>query len=109
MTTITFTSDTHFGHASVSSNDLVTKLFKEILRKNNISYRKLYREKRTSAHRSNIDGKSVRFVGISHTIAEKRIQDVLNEFNAIMPDTYVAEYNKPWSRYACASFQIFKK
>ncbi|QIW91171.1 hypothetical protein COHAPHLL_00335 [Vibrio phage V09] len=109
MTTITFTSDTHFSHASVSSNDLVTKLFKEILRQNNISYRKLYREKRTSAHRSNISGKSVRFVGISHTIAEKRIQDVLNEFNAIMPDTYVVEYNKPWCRYACASFQIFKK
>lgn len=109
MTTITVMSDTHFGHASVSSNDLVTKLFKEVLRKNSIGYRKLYREKRTSKHRSNVDGKSVRFVGIRRTVSEKTIQSVLREFNSIMPDTYVAEYREAWSPYSCASFQIFKK
>ncbi|AJT60843.1 hypothetical protein AVU32_gp002 [Vibrio phage ValKK3] len=109
MTKITMTSDIHFGHASVSSNDLVTKLFKEVLRSNNVGYGKLYREKRTSTHRSNISGKSVRFVGIRLSVPEKTIQKVLREFNDMLPDAYVAEYNKPWCRYAHASFQIFKK
>ncbi len=109
MTTITVMSDTHFGHASVSSNDLVTKLFKEVLRTNNIGYHKLYREKRTSTHRSNVDGKSVRFVGISRKTSQKAIESVLREFNDMLPDDYVAEFKPSWSPYACASFQIFRK
>ncbi|AGN30299.2 hypothetical protein VPFG_00300 [Vibrio phage nt-1] len=109
MTTITVMSDTHYGHnINVKESNLVTAVMKKLLSDTDVSYYKLYREKRTSKHRSNIDGKSVRFFGCYGKDAENKLQTVLRDFNDLFSDSYVAELQTSYYGRR-KTIQIFRK
>lgn len=92
-------------HSITDKNQEVTDIVKSVLTATNSTYHKLYREKRTSNHAANIDGKSIRFFAVRASNVDK----VISEVNARLPENYRAEAYAAGHYMRLTTIQVFNR